>query len=66
MGQIDIDGVDVRAMNRRQLSDTRRNDWAMVFQHFGLMPHRRVLQNVGYGLEVGGIAAVTATPRRER
>ena len=55
-GSVEIDGADVRAMNRRQLSDTRRNDWAMVFQHFGLMPHRRVLQNVGYGLEVGGMS----------
>ncbi len=55
-GTIDIDGVDVRAMTRRQLSDTRRNDWAMVFQHFGLLPHRRVLQNVGYGLEVAGVS----------
>jgi glycine betaine/proline transport system ATP-binding protein len=55
-GTIDIDGVDVRAMTRRQLSDTRRNDWAMVFQHFGLLPHRRVLQNVGYGLEVSGVS----------
>ena len=55
-GVVDIDGVDVRAMTRRQLSDTRRNDWAMVFQHFGLLPHRRVLQNVGYGLEVSGVS----------
>lgn len=54
-GVVDIDGVDVRSMSRRQLSDTRRNDWAMVFQHFGLLPHRRVLQNVGYGLEVSGV-----------
>ncbi|MFC7363253.1 quaternary amine ABC transporter ATP-binding protein [Nocardioides astragali] len=59
-GVVDIDGVDVRAMTRRQLSDTRRKDWAMVFQHFGLLPHRRVLQNVAYGLEVGGVG------RRER
>jgi len=55
-GMVDIDGVDVRAMTRRQLSDTRRSDWAMVFQHFGLLPHRRVLQNVGYGLEVSGVS----------
>jgi len=59
-GVVNIDEVDVRAMSRRVLSDTRRNDWAMVFQHFGLLPHRRVLQNVAYGLEVAGVS------RRER
>jgi glycine betaine/proline transport system ATP-binding protein len=59
-GAVDVDGVNVLKMNRRQLSETRRNDWAMVFQHFGLLPHRRVLQNVAYGLEVSGVG------RRER
>jgi glycine betaine/proline transport system ATP-binding protein len=59
-GEINIDGVDVLKMNRQQLSQTRRNDWAMVFQHFGLLPHRRVLQNVAFGLEIAGV------PRRER
>lgn len=47
-------------MTGHQLCLTRRNDWAMVFQHFGLLPHRRVLHNVGYGLEVSGV------PRRDR
>ena len=55
-GKIDIDGVDVVGMSAHQLCETRRKDWAMVFQHFGLLPHRRILQNVGYGLEVGGMS----------
>lgn len=59
-GEVHIDGVSVLGMSCQQLCATRRNDWAMVFQHFGLLPHRRVLQNVAYGLEVGGV------PRRER
>lgn len=55
-GQVNIDGTDVLKMTNSQLSQTRRNDWAMVFQHFGLLPHRRVLQNVAYGLEVNGVS----------
>lgn len=59
-GEVDVDGVNVLGMNRHELCVARRNDWAMVFQHFGLLPHRRTLQNVAYGLEVGGV------PRRAR
>lgn len=59
-GEVDVDGVNVLEMTRQQLCVTRRSDWAMVFQHFGLLPHRRVLQNVAYGLEVSRV------PRQER
>ncbi|WP_309130476.1 betaine/proline/choline family ABC transporter ATP-binding protein [Brevibacterium sp.] len=55
-GHVDIDGNDVLTLSNARLADQRRNDWAMVFQHFGLLPHRRVLQNVAYGLEVSGVA----------
>ncbi len=55
-GQIVIDGADVTAMNERQLIDLRRHKMSMVFQHFGLLPHRRVVDNVAYGLEVQGMA----------
>ena len=54
-GHILIDGEDVMAMDARQLTDVRRHKIAMVFQHFGLFPHRRVVDNVAYGLEVQGI-----------
>lgn len=59
-GEVECDGVDVVSMSAAQLSEMRRKHWAMVFQHFGLLPHRRVLHNVAYGLEVSGV------PRSER
>ena len=54
-GQIYIDGEDMLAMNRQQLRDVRRHKMSMVFQHFGNFPHKRVLGNVVYGLQVQGI-----------
>lgn len=54
-GQILIDGEDVMSMNKRQLQQLRRHTMSMVFQRFGLFPHRRVIDNVAYGLEVRGI-----------
>ncbi|MER6269169.1 glycine betaine/L-proline ABC transporter ATP-binding protein [Streptomyces sp900105755] len=55
-GAIAIDGEDVRAMDRGRLRELRRHRAAMVFQHFGLLPHRSVLDNVAYGLEIQGVA----------
>jgi len=55
-GQVLIDGVDVAGMNERELREVRRHKLAMVFQHFGLFPHRKVIDNVAYGLEVQGVA----------
>ncbi len=57
-GEILIDGVDVAKMSERQLIDLRRNKMSMVFQHFGLLPHRKVIENVAYGLEVRGMSKV--------
>lgn len=62
-GSIVIDGEDVRAMDRSRLRELRRHRAAMVFQHFGLLPHRTVLDNVAYGLEVQGMGRAE---RRER
>lgn len=53
-GHLLIDGEDVVAMNRSRLIELRRHKMSMVFQHFGLFPHRRVIDNVAYGLEVQG------------
>ncbi|WP_067969592.1 quaternary amine ABC transporter ATP-binding protein [Nocardiopsis trehalosi] len=53
-GRVLLDGEDVGACTPRQLRELRRHRMAMVFQHFGLLPHRRVLDNVAYGLEVRG------------
>ncbi|MEU3872571.1 MULTISPECIES: glycine betaine/L-proline ABC transporter ATP-binding protein [Streptomyces] len=55
-GTIAIDGEDVRGMDKGALRDLRRHRAAMVFQHFGLLPHRSVLDNVAYGLEIQGMA----------
>ncbi len=54
-GQILVDGTDVLKMSSRELGRFRRTTMSMVFQRFGLMPHRTVLQNVGYGLAVRGM-----------
>ncbi|MFJ3233387.1 glycine betaine/L-proline ABC transporter ATP-binding protein [Streptomyces sp. NPDC086787] len=62
-GDIVIDGEDVRAMDRARLRELRRHRAAMVFQHFGLLPHRTVLDNVAYGLEIQGVGK---SERRER
>lgn len=54
-GKVIIDDVDVTAMDSDQLRDLRRHKMSMVFQHFGLFPHRRVIENIAFGLEVQGI-----------
>lgn len=53
-GEIFVNGVDVLAMNMEELRVFRRSQIAMVFQKFGLLPHRSVLDNVAYGLEIRG------------
>ncbi|MFD4634256.1 glycine betaine/L-proline ABC transporter ATP-binding protein [Streptomyces sp. NPDC058284] len=54
-GSLSIDGEDVLAMDKARLRELRRHRAAMVFQHFGLLPHRSVLDNVAYGLEIQGV-----------
>lgn len=54
-GRVEIDGEDVVQMSDSRLRDLRRNHVSMVFQHFGLLPHRKVIDNVAYGLEVRGV-----------
>ena len=53
-GTVLIDGEDVGSCSAEWLRDLRRDRVSMVFQHFGLLPHRRVLDNVAFGLEVQG------------
>ncbi|OZM56713.1 ABC transporter ATP-binding protein [Lottiidibacillus patelloidae] len=55
-GEVYIDGEDITKMDKEQLRNTRRKKLAMVFQKFALFPHRTILSNVEYGLEVQGIA----------
>ena len=54
-GTIRIGDCDVTAADGPQLRELRRRTVSMVFQHFGLLAHRRVLENVAFGLEVQGI-----------
>ncbi|MGG3561861.1 glycine betaine/L-proline ABC transporter ATP-binding protein ProV [Neobacillus rhizosphaerae] len=58
-GQVLIDGVDIVKMNKEQLREVRRKKISMVFQKFALLPHRTVLENTEYGLEVQGVAKET-------
>ncbi|MGP4106731.1 quaternary amine ABC transporter ATP-binding protein [Virgibacillus sp. L01] len=55
-GEVLIDGEDVTKMDKKQLMETRRKKLGMVFQRFGLLPHRSVLHNVAYGLEIQGVS----------
>jgi glycine betaine/proline transport system ATP-binding protein len=54
-GEIFVDGTDVLKMSLDELRTYRRTKIAMVFQKFGLLPHRSVIDNVAYGLEVRGL-----------
>jgi glycine betaine/proline transport system ATP-binding protein len=54
-GAIDLCGHDVLGAQSKELRELRRTKVAMVFQHFGLFPHRKVIDNVAYGLEIQGI-----------
>jgi len=53
-GTVKLYGEDITAMGDRALLDTRRRKVSMVFQHFGLLPHRKVVDNIAFGLEVRG------------
>jgi glycine betaine/proline transport system ATP-binding protein len=55
-GEVLLEGEDLLAMDDKALRDVRRGRISMVFQHFGLFPHRKVIDNIAYGLEVQGIS----------
>lgn len=59
-GQVLFDGQDLTALSPAELRHVRSTKISMVFQHFALFPHRSVLENAAYGLEVQGV------PRAER
>jgi glycine betaine/proline transport system ATP-binding protein len=53
-GSVQMGGEDITSADENKLRDLRRKHVAMVFQHFGLLPHRKVIDNVAFGLEVRG------------
>ena len=63
VGTVRIGDVDVTKADKETLLDVRRNKVSMVFQHFGLLPHRSLTDNVAFGLEVRG---VDKTARRKK
>lgn len=54
-GHILLDGSDIVQMNKEQLREVRRKKIGMVFQKFALFPHRTILENTEYGLEIQGV-----------
>ena len=60
MGEIWLSGRNITSLSDKELLQIRRKAMAMVFQHFGLLPHRTVLSNIAFGLELQGV------PKEER
>src|ERR1044072_6357764 len=54
-GQVLLDGEDIMQLDEDRLREVRRTKISMVFQHFGLLPHRRIVDNVAFGLEIRGV-----------
>ena len=65
-GRILVEGEDILTMSGKQLIEVRRNKMGMVFQNFGLLPHKTVIENAAYGLELGGVKREEAHERARR
>ncbi|EIT66170.1 quaternary amine ABC transporter ATP-binding protein [Lactococcus garvieae] len=65
-GKIFIDGEDVATLNKEDLLKVRRKTMSMVFQNFGLFPHRTILENTEYGLEVQNVPKEERRQRAEK
>ncbi len=63
VGEVLVDGEDILKYSENELTQFRRKKTAMVFQHFGLLPHRTVLENTAWGLEVQGVPLLERTAR---
>ncbi|MCJ1978344.1 quaternary amine ABC transporter ATP-binding protein [Lactococcus paracarnosus] len=65
-GQLIIDGQDITKLNKKELLDIRRRKMSMVFQNFALFPHRTILENTEYGLEVQDVPKEERRKRAEK
>ncbi|HGD6402657.1 TPA: glycine betaine/L-proline ABC transporter ATP-binding protein [Streptococcus agalactiae] len=65
-GNIYLDGKDIAKMNVEDLRNIRRHDINMVFQNFGLFPHRTILENTEFGLEMRGVSKEERTTLAEK
>ncbi|CEN27839.1 MAG: glycine betaine/L-proline ABC transporter ATP-binding protein [Lactococcus sp.] len=65
-GQLIIDGQDITKLNKKELLDIRRRKMSMVFQNFALFPHRTILENTEYGLEVQDVPKDERRKRAEK
>jgi glycine betaine/proline transport system ATP-binding protein len=65
-GKIFIDGKDISKLSKDKMLDVRRKTMSMVFQNFGLFPHRTILENTEYGLEVQGVPKAQRRERAEK
>ncbi|MGW7364751.1 quaternary amine ABC transporter ATP-binding protein [Streptomyces sp. NPDC054841] len=64
-GEVNFEGEDIRGADAGRLRELRRHKFSMVFQHFGLLPHRRVVDNVAYGLEIRGMGKAERNRRAQ-
>lgn len=62
-GEVFFEGEDILTASKSRLRELRRTKFSMVFQHFGLLPHRRVIDNIAYALEVNGVRKDTRHQR---
>lgn len=65
-GEILVDGTDITRFSAKELESFRRQKMSMVFQRFGLMPHRTVIDNVAYGLSVQGVGKAERLKKAEQ
>ena len=55
LGELRFEGEDILKVDEKRLRQLRKTRFSMVFQHFGLLPHRKVIDNVAYSLEINGV-----------
>ncbi|MGX4592641.1 quaternary amine ABC transporter ATP-binding protein [Leuconostoc sp. JNUCC 76] len=65
-GQLFIDGQEITKLNKKQMIEIRRQKMSMVFQNFALFPHRTLLENTEYGLEIQGVSKEERRQRAEQ